>query len=83
MPPELGGQVPEMPKFEMPPEYRNAPEPTTTMISNDKHLQLRVKESYGSVMTRQKKANEVGFTNKQRFNSLLMESIGQKIPLSY
>jgi len=86
MPPEFGGQAPEMPKFEMPPELLGLPpEPTTTI---DKQRQTIFNAELKSLMGQSMSAQEQGDEEKtaratRDLNALLMEAMRNKIPLSY
>jgi hypothetical protein len=86
MPPEFGGQAPEMPKFEMPPELLGLPpEPTTTI---DKQRQTIFNAELKSLMGQSMSAQERGDEEKtgratRDLNALLMEAMRNKIPLSY
>lgn len=86
MPPELGGQAPEMPNFEMPPELTApSPQPTTTIDQQRQAIwNAELKTEMGRSMAAQEKGDEEGTNRAVRsLNSLLMEAARAKVPLSY
>ena len=86
MPPELGGQQSEMPKYEMPPELTAPPPQPTTTIDQQRQaiFNAELKTEMGRSMAAQEKGDEEGTNRAVRsLNSLLMEAARAKIPLSY
>jgi hypothetical protein len=86
MPPELGGQPSEIPKYEMPPELSAPPPQPTTTIDQQRQaiFNSELKSLMGQSMAAQQKGDEEATNRAVRdMNSLLMEAQRAKVPLSY